>query len=40
MQKNNNKMDEDLKKMLASVDIHDLKYITVNDLKWVTSMDS
>ena len=40
MQKNNNKMDEDLKKMLASVDIHDLKYITVNDFKWVISMDS
>ena len=40
MQKNNNQMDEDLKKMLASVDIHDLKYITVNDLKWVISIDS
>ena len=30
IKKNNNKMDEDLKKMLALVDIHDLKYITVN----------
>ena len=29
--KNNKNMDEDLKKMLALVDIHDLKYITVNE---------